>query len=450
MKSWLSALIFLILIFPAYAEEDEKRGGMKHQLKLTKGLRYTDNPAFDDQGDPRWAALASLEYRMLTETRRKRFEFTIRGDAIESRVARADIRLDYRMRTASAEGRLTAFLRKADGGYLDQFPTENGLRRLVDLSEPGRDIVSFGTSGRIETGIGRMSGLRLSFRALGRRSSGTTVVPITRSRRVEAQFGVVMRPTKRREVAADAGVLRQRFYGAAARTDRHTTASLSVSSQISRRTRLEGSAGWRRIKSDTAGLQIARSGSEWAVALRQERPKVVAEVTADQRQYLSGAVQSVRFRLNSPSEEGAKGPLDWSLWAGAIDVPVQGTDVIYGIEAAMETTDSRLGLVVSRDYLAGLTDGVERVATYARVTYHRRLTERHRLDLWAELAKVGATPAYPARRVAAVEASIATQITPAFSLRTGVTVRNRKGGLTGSARDRSIFITLERLRMAKR
>ena len=448
-------------MFPAFAEEgaapvvaqdvvDDERGGMKHRLKVTKGLRYTDNPAFDGQGDPRWARLASMEYRMLTETRRKRFEFTVRGDAIASRVARADIRLDYRVRTASAEGRLTAFVRKADGGYLDRFPDDDGLRRLVDLSEPGRDIFSFGTAGRIETGIGRKTGIRLSFRALGRRSTGTTVVPISKSRRTEAKIGVVLRPSKRQEVHVDVGGLRQRFFGPAGRVDQHLTASMGVTSHLSRRLRFDGSVGWRRIRSEMGGLQTKRSDLEASLVLRQERADFVAEVRAEQRQYLSGPVRSIRFGLSAAPAEDVPRPGEWSVWLGALDLPGQGSDVIFGIEAALERADSRLGLIVSRDYLASLTDGYERVATYARVTYHQRLNARNRLDLWAELAKVDATPVLPARRIAAVEASIARQLTPAFSLRTGVTVRNRKGGLAGSAQDRSIFITLERLRVARR
>lgn len=448
MRSWLTAVLCLCVLSPAFGEERE--GGLKHHLKITKGLRYTDNPAFDMQGDPRWARLASLDYEMSSETRRQKLTFNLRGDAIGSRVARADARLAYRVRSSSAQAELNAFLRKFDGGYLDNFPSEGRLRRLVDLSEPGRDIISYGMSGRLETGLGRKTGVVLSFRTLGRRSTGALAVPISKSRRFEANIGVVMRPSRRTVVRGEVGGLRQRFFGAAARTDRHLLGGFSVQSDLSRRLTFEGSAGWRRIRSDRGALRTTHSGLEWSLALKQARGDLTATLDVDQRQYLSGTVRSVRFGLQSTPSDQSGSPMIWHVWAGGLELPSGGHEVIYGLEASLERESSRLGLTVSRDYLAGLTDGYARVATFARMTYRHRLTSKYQLDVWAELAKVDATPAFPARRIAAVEASISTRITPAFSLRTGINMRNRKGGLAGAARDRSFFVTLERLRVARR
>ncbi len=448
MRLWVAIVLLLSGLAPAYGQDEE--GGMRHELMMATGLRYTDNPAFDGQGDANWATLASLRYVMTTETRRQKLRFSIEGDAIGARVARAEGRLSYQIRSASAKTRLTAFARRVGGGYLDQFPQEGSMRRLVDLSEPGRDITSFGTAGQIETGIGKPTGFRFSYRALFRERSGAAAIAISKSRRFETRAGVILRPSRRMAVTADVGILRQRFSGSAARDDRHVTTALGLRAELTRRLSFEGDAGWRRIRSDAGGVRTERSGLEWSAALKQDHGAMIASARADQRQYLTGTVRSLRFGLESKPTDDARDRLRWSVWVGGLDLPGSGSEAIYGLEASIERENSRLGLTMSRDYLAGLTDGLERMATFARVTYQADLTARHRLDIWAELAEVDGTAVSPARRVAAVEASILTQITPAFSLRSGVTVRNRKGGLSGAARDRSVFLTLERLRMAKR
>lgn len=395
-------------------------------------------------------AVTRLSLGLVSDTPREGFELGLSsnlrfGDSANRRVREFDspaFRLSYRRQGGDSDFVANARLRRTPVDFLralDQFLDEDGE---LDLPEDFDDLAGRGHRSEYaidgQLTLGRAAaplGVTFDLGLLGVRYGGGAALNDFRRQSAGASLRMRMSPL----ATATLGYSHSRRSDDDAVDSRRTTDTLraGIGYDVSPRTTISGSLGYSRI--DTTGTGVPRLREEGLVGsfdIGVQTPRGETGLRLEAQRSEGGR------RLSAALRQGLELPGgDLSGSFGVARLPGNRTGTIGTLSWQRSLADGTLFVSGSR---GAVGDDDVRLRSNVSAAFSRQLTLRSSMNLRADYTRSSASPLSNRLEAASLQASYSHQLTPDWSLNSGLTYRLRREQGVGRATSPGVFIGLGR------